>query len=159
MSTLKYYEGGEWKKVGRPDMTAFGDLAYKNTTTPADRTGGFRVGVMPASELGSAGNKVVTGLDFKPKIVRFTFMIDVATIGRSSTGAMDELGNQFAATQANNGTDNTSIASEAYCAMWYNSNGTALVVGVKFVSMNPDGFTVEVVGGNTAYALAWEAQG
>lgn len=158
MSTLKYYENGEWKKVGKPDIIAFGDLAYKDTTTPADRTGGFRVGVMPASEFDSSGNKVVTGLGFKPKIVRFTFMIDVGTIGRSATGAMDELGNQFAVTQVNNGTDNASIASEDYCAMWYNSSGDSLVVGVKYISMDSDGFTVEVVGGNGAYALAWEAQ-
>lgn len=120
--------------------------------TPAMRTNYFKTGTISSATLGSTGNKTITGLGFKPKIVRFYG----ATSTQKFSGAMFEDGSmsvagvRYTATQAGyTGTD-TVLAGF--------TSGGSMNQRAVFVSMNNDGFTINVTTANAPMDTIYVAE-
>lgn len=99
-----------------------------------------------AGVLNTTGNKTITGLGFKPRIVRFTSMVATGTSMNLGVGSMDSSGNQFSSTgsHSNAGTSSarTSVTNRALVVQ--SSGSTAVAMDFSYVSMNADGFTINV---------------
>lgn len=108
-----------------------------------------------------AGHYSVTGLGFKPKIVRFwvSKAPGLQTHFCCCQGLMDDQGNQNSMTWAGvfsnifKGDSRTNL-----CMYTINSAGVSQVTG-SYVSMDDDGFTVDFTAINPLYIVRWEAVG
>lgn len=118
----------------------------------------FKVGSFTCP--GSTGNKVVSGLGFKPGMV--TFAIGLAANTEyvfDHDGAMDASGNQW----STGGYARPSVgvaesdASTTRCINLPSDAGTGLFVGASYVSMDTDGFTINFSAVNTAFTILWKA--
>lgn len=134
------------------------DTLAESAVTPGKRSGGFYIGVIPATTFGTTGNKSITGLGFKPKLVRFTALAALAADNANSgSGAMtptsqywtSEASNTSGAHVRNSGTD----AAIAYLS----SGSTIPLMKSSYVSMDSDGFTINVTAASAAFAIAYEA--
>lgn len=123
--------------VALADGTGLDDGAV----TPSKRGGGFKIGVIPSATLNSTGNKSITGVGFKPKLVRFTVLESTGPYIGFSVGAMDGDGNQYSASTGS-GTSQRRISSDDYAIT--RSNDTATTLQAEYVSMDADGFTINV---------------
>jgi hypothetical protein len=113
--------------------------------TPAKRSGGFKVGVT-GWDVTTTGNKSVTGLDFQPRLVKFTIGRHSSADSFFSCGAMDEDGGQYYVALDHDASANdggTTSGSDA-CLAVVNLTGGTLDLKGAFVSMNADGFTVNI---------------
>lgn len=129
-----------------------------DSVSPEKRSGGFKIGFIPASTFTSTGNKTISGVGFKPKLVRFTYLVDADTLVRSSMGAMDASGAQYAVTLQNNGESvEYSRFSKNRCIYAMNASGAGTLISASYVSMNDDGFTINVMDANSSYEVAYEA--
>lgn len=124
--------------------------------TSAKRSGGYKIGVIPGSTFGSTGNKAITGVGFRPKLVRFTVLNSAGTGGfNPGFGAMDESGNQFTSIFSSNPTRN---GLTTRCIGWMTTSSTP-AMAASYVSMDSDGFTINVNTPNNAFDVAYEAYG
>lgn len=123
---------------------------------PAEST--HKVGIIAGATVSSTGNKTITGIGFKPRLVRFYSLLGTATSANLSTGAMDSAGNQFAqAGSHSHGSTNSYREALTNRAMVINGSGTSTQVLVfSYVSMNADGFTINVNVGSSI-DIAYEA--
>jgi hypothetical protein len=138
------------------------DIAPKGTgvvkaTGPAQGFVSVKIGSFTVP--GSTGHFSVTGLGFKPKIVKFFFLNTISVSDAvTGIGGADAAGNQFAAcTHVSAGNINDySAVSNCLAYTPYNTDSPATLA--SFVSMDSDGFTINFsnVGGG---AWAWEAWG
>lgn len=130
-----------------------------NSVGPAARTGGFYIGTIPAATFGSTGNKSITGVGFIPKLVRFSAMPPANTTAtNASIGAMTTTSQYY-----------VSNASQSASAIYGRNSSTSACIGYVFagsstpamlanyVSMDSDGFTINVTSTNTSYDVAFEA--
>ena len=133
--------------------------------TPSMRSGGMKVGTIPKETFSSTGAKTVSGLGFKPKLVKFTLIPDPpgATL-HTGSGAMDEFGNQWAVSQSYSptATPQGTIAARSSSRCIIRNSGSsvgAVSLSAEFVSMNPDGFTINVIDASAGsiQGFAWEA--
>lgn len=112
--------------------------------TPAERSGGYAVGQF---ELTATGNKSITGIGFKPKMVEF-FDLYGSGSAYMGVGVMDDKGNQF--TKAIGIRVGQSDPQESYaygnsCLVSMTiSGGASMVARAQYVSMDDDGFTINV---------------
>lgn len=125
---------------------------------PARRSDGYRAGVIPKATLGTTGNKVISGLGFKPKMVRFTLLTSTDTTSSiTGFGVMDDAGTQF--TQLNYVSASGSVQRKASgtgnCIGWTNQTTSQFLA--SYVSMNPDGFTINVDIASSAFDVGYEA--
>lgn len=132
------------------DKRALASSVQDNSITPAKRSGGFKVGNFTLNS--ATGHQAITGVGFTPKLVRFTWLpSNLGTIDSTGYGVMDAAGNQFATSSNNNSTNaNNQVSATDHCIIiCSNSGGTA--ASATFVSMDSDGFTinVDVAGTNT----------
>jgi len=130
-----------------------------NSVGPAARTGGFFIGTISASTVtNTTGNKPITGVGFTPKLVRFT------AIPPASTGATEvAMGAMTASAQYY-----TSSASQNSSAIYARNSSTSACIGYVFagsstpamlasyVSMDADGFTINVTTASNSYDIAFE---
>lgn len=129
--------------------------------TPAKRTGGYKVGVISGSTFSTTGNKSITGVGFTPKLVRFTLLALTATnIVRNSVGVMTP-SESFTTATANS---TSSIATRSWSGgnvafAWLPSNSTSPTMSFSYVSMDADGFTINVNNADGSFAVAYEAYG
>lgn len=113
-----------------------------SAVTPIKRSGGFVIGNFTPS---ATGNKSITGLGFKPKKVRF-----VNTAGNSTSagamliGAMDEHGNQYVALT----TQSSRYYDTSHCFGYISGASNVLAQAGSYVSMDSDGFTVNITAQN-----------
>lgn len=135
------------------DGSGIGDEAV----TPEKRSGGFAVGVISGATLGTTGNKAITGLGFTPKLVRFTTLNTTSTnVFNGGWGAMDESGVQFALLSWVASTTNGRISFTDGCIGYFTEH-TLVSMKASYVSMDNDGFTINVSTANNAYDIAYEA--
>lgn len=156
---------GSTKKMTRGDLiggaplpanTVDGQAIADGSVTPAKRSGGFKVGIIEGTVLGSTGNKTITGVGFKPKLVRFTLMPTYSSAAANfATGAMTPTG-QFASTMASSGTNSARSSSSTASFLYVSSSGTT-ILRFEYVSMNNDGFTINVVDANSDFRVSYEA--
>lgn len=130
--------------------------------TPAMRAGGFATGNIDLVTLGTAGAFSITGLGFKPKMVRFFLRgANVTTQNVQGQGVMDENGNQSATASSTRSSDGLSIAVAATnrCFIRNSASSTTLSLEAEYVSMDADGFTVNIVAASAAgtSGITWEA--
>lgn len=124
--------------------------------TPAKRSGGFKIGIIPGSTFGSTGNKAITGVGFQPKLVRFSTIFGDSTVMNAAWGAMDENGNQFAVlTYTTSSTSGRRSFTDG--CIGYLSSGSTTSMKSAYVSMDSDGFTLNVVTASSAFDIAYEA--
>lgn len=120
-----------------------------------------KIGILPTSTFSSTGNKVITGIGFKPTLVKFTNLISLAGAGESGSGAMQSDGTQFAvggSAWGGAGANQNTMSSKSYCIIrqkWQTS--TTPFMRAKFISMDDDGFTINVDIANNEIEVAYEA--
>lgn len=135
-----------------------------NTLTnvgPAARTGGFFIGTLSgASVLNTTGNKVITGVGFTPKLVLFRGLF-----GASSTGANEASGGmtaaaQFYATSGSNTAATTAFArnaSSSACIGFVSAGSSTPTLLGAYVSMDADGFTINISTASSAVDFSYTA--
>lgn len=127
-----------------------------DSVTAAKRSGGFKIGVILGATLGSTGNKAVTGLGFKPKLVRFTVLPTASTAAiLIGFGAMTET-DQFYVTGISSGTFGRNSSTSA-CIAWVNGGSSTPQLLAGYVSMDSDGFTINVTSSSSTFPVAYEA--
>ncbi|WP_298585119.1 hypothetical protein [uncultured Kocuria sp.] len=127
---------------------------------PAERDGGFKIGTIPASTFSSTGNKSITGLGFKPKLVKFYLESAGSTSGaRAMSGAMDAAGSQHVETTAVGASGYSQQGTSTACMGWINAGSTTFSMRANAVSCDSDGFTIDVVSANGTFQVAYEAYG
>jgi hypothetical protein len=106
------------------------------------------------------GNYSVTGLGFRPKIVKFwvSKAPGLRTHFTCCQGMMDAVGNQNSMTWAGRWSDMKGDSRIDLCIYTINSSGNAQVIG-SYVSMDSDGFTINFTAVNTLFIVRWEAIG
>lgn len=141
-------------------------FANNTVTTPAitdasvtaeKRSGGFKIGIISGATFGSTGNKSITGVGFKPKLVKFTCITPGSgTLSRTSIGAMDDSGNQYA-TASTSQSGQWSSEGITSSSMLVTNATNSYLMRFGFVSMDSDGFTVNVNTASSSYPIAYEA--
>lgn len=139
------------------EALAAGTGLNDGVVTPSKRAGGFAVGVIPNATLGTTGNKPITGVGFMPKMVRFTVLpVTNSTASTTGNGVMSTT-SQFATSTASIGGSTLARASITTGAiLWIGANGATSLVA-SYVSMNADGFTINVTTASNAFAVGYEA--
>ncbi len=128
------------------------------SVTPAKRTGGFYIGEITGATLGSTGNKAVTGVGFTPKMVRFTLRTPSAgtTSAINGTGGMTPTF-QFFTINFSSATASRRTGSTTACIGWTDDTTTQL--SCSYVSMDADGFTINVATASSIFPVVYEAHG
>jgi len=124
--------------------------------TVASGTMKVKVGYFPCPA--APGLYPVTGIGFRPKLVRFNVSKAPGPLTHfcCGVGVMDEHGNQNSITWAgifNNCYHGNSSVEKAIST----TNVNAITVEAGFVSMDDDGFTVDFTIVNPAFNVQWEA--
>ena len=126
--------------------------------SPSQRTGGFYIGTISAATFGTTGNKAITGVGFQPKLVRFT-LLPSSTFNTSSSlhsrGAMTS-SSQFVDMQYTSiGTSASTKQGLTTACIGFITTATALMLA-SYVSMDADGFTINVGTANGTFDVAYE---
>lgn len=129
------------------------------SVTPDKRAGGFAVGVISGSTLATTGVKAITGLGFKPRIVKFSVLYSGSTgfMGMAE-GAMTEASQYW--TGISGQASPLSMArthSTTACIGWLNASGGTVGFQARYASLEDDGFSIDVMTANTTFAIAYEA--
>lgn len=111
-----------------------------NAVTPAKRTGGFAVGVFTIT---GTGNVSVTGLDFTPKMVEFVYATTIASNARNGMGCMTSSA-QWCVSASTSSAGNSTTNADASTCIRCDSGGGTVLLSASYVSMNSDGFTINV---------------
>ena len=148
----------KWNQLGENDA-GFKDGSNINAgaITVVKRSGGFFIGEISGATLGSTGNKAITGVGFTPKLVRFTIRVS----GTSSSAFILSFGamtatSQFYTSGAGDGTNAFRAGLISACIGWSTAGGTLSLLA-SYVSMDADGFTINVSTAGTTFAVAYEA--
>jgi hypothetical protein len=126
--------------------------------TPVKRTGGFAAGLIAASTFTTTGNKSVTGLGFTPKLVEFVVISTTSTTAHfQGQGAMTT-SYQFTTCTGGNTTNTVRYGSTSNCIASFSSlaDSTPEVIA-SYVSMDADGFTINVGTAGTGNDIAYKA--
>lgn len=125
--------------------------------TAAKRSEVSASGILPASFFSSTGNKNITGLGFKPKRVEFLMIPSTSTANDSfATGFFTESHQVVVATITASGSSGRN-SSTSDCIGYITSSGSAWLMRASGVSMNSDGFTINVSVGAATFDIAWFA--
>lgn len=146
-----------------PANTVDTQAVEDDAITPVKRSGGFFQGTITSGDLGTTGNKVITGVGFTPKRVEFALLPTdgSATTTYVATGAMDADGRQYYtwAAQAT-GSGSNSRGSGTDAAYGFAAPGTTTRTNqFSYVSMDADGFTVNVSVATGSFAVRYLAYG
>lgn len=160
--------GNITKKVTRGDFIAGEPLPANSvdtqaiadaSVTPAKRSGGFKVGIIAGSMLSTTGIKNISGVGFKPQMVKFS----VLYTGSAAFLGMAE-GSMTADTQYWTGIAGqpSPIAmarthSTTACIGWMNSSGGNVGFQAQYASMDADGFSINVTTASSTFSIAYEA--
>lgn len=128
-----------------------------SAVTPDKRSGGFKVGTIVGSTLGTTGNKSITGVGFTPRLVRFTVLPSASTTSSNyGSGAMTS-SSQYYAAITSTGSGRTRNSSTTACIGWIGDTVSTPVLLANYVSMDADGFTINVTTASSAFDVAYEA--
>lgn len=132
----------ENKITNRRDMTM--PVIRDGSITPVMRTGGFAIGQISAATMNSTGNKSVTGLGFKPKLVKFK--VTPTASGSASNwgeGAMTATSQYYYAT-GSGGSSFARNTSQTSCIGYVIGSTSTPALLAQRVSLDADGFTINV---------------
>lgn len=138
-----------------------------SAVTPAKRAGGFAHGFITGATLNSTGNKSVTGVGFTPKMVHFVISSNATDTAAGSDvrgytlqGFMFADGTEFAHAQSSDGGGGSRYSTNAACIILNTSaSNNTPVLSAKYVSMDADGFTINVTVASSAAGVYWIAYG
>lgn len=153
----------EGMTVYRKDLDVY--ETYDGSDWVNKTTQKFKVGSFTSN--GSTGNRSITGVGFKPKLVKFQVVVTagVASQAMINNGVMDESGGQWSAAFAARGSPLNTITnapSTSSCLRNYgvSAGGVGAVdVMASYVSMDSDGFTINFSATSAGYTILWEAYG
>lgn len=128
--------------------TGFGDGALLSAL-PAPY-----IGFIPAATFGSTGNKSITGLGFKPRLVQFTPLQTPAITQNYAVGAMTPNAQYVNGISYAGGTGYRRSTKTAAVGFMGAANFDLLA---SYVSMDSDGFTINVTVPNSAFEVAFTA--
>lgn len=140
------------------------DGSLKNGIVTADKidfaTFGVKIGTIPGATFGTTGYKAITGLGFKPRMVRFFLMHAAAsstarTLQGVATGPASQRATYTLVDTTTSGNFTTNSA-EDLCIAW-RENKTTDGMKASFVSMDNDGFTINVLVANGNIPIGYEA--
>lgn len=124
---------------------------------PADRSGGFYIGTIAGATLGTTGNKVITGVGFTPKLVRFEVIpSNSTTVVLSARGAMTTSA-QYAVAVSGSSSDHSRYGTTSNCIAWVSGGSVTPSLLASYVSMDSDGFTINVTTAANNFSVAYEA--
>lgn len=116
-----------------------------NAVTPAKRSGGFKVGVIPGSTLSTTGVKNITGVGFQPKMVVFrTLGADANTASTVAWGASDGTSQYFVCSYATGATNTAGRMTGTDACVAIMASPTALGLKASLTSLGSDGFSLDV---------------
>lgn len=133
--------------------------------TPSMRTGGFAVGTLSVS---STGNKAITGVGFTPKMILFVTTTEASPAAGANAGitfgaatAAASRWNGRATTRNGNGGAAETTTAKAFrqTTISAGGGGESITIDGDLVSMDADGFTVNVTTASVTRILAWIALG
>ena len=128
------------------------------SVTPVKRSGGFFIGTIAGATLGTTGNKVITGVGFIPKLVRFTVTPTASTaITLVGIGSMTTTSQYYLACTSQSTPTGSRNSSTSACIGWLTSGVSTPALLASYVSMDADGFTINVGTANGAFDIAYEA--
>jgi hypothetical protein len=136
-----------------------GDI-YSNGSKVSTSDTQYKIGVIPSSTFSTTGNKSITGIGFTPKLVRFTVLPSSSTtIMNTGFGAMDDSGNQYAVGISTTSTGRSRNSLTIRCIYIVDSGATSPATAASYVSMDADGFTINVNNAGNIFDIAYEAIG
>ena len=105
----------------------------------------IKVGTINAPTFDTTGNKSITGVGFKPRLVEFTLLpASNGVVTTTGSGAMDSAGNQFITATTGTTTTASRNSDSLGCIGGVNSGAASWFVRASYVSMDSDGFTINV---------------
>lgn len=136
--------------------------ADNNTITnigPSERTGGYYIGTISAATFSTTGNKAITGVGFQPKLVKFQLLpSNSSSIGYSGGGSMTA-SSQFSWVHTYASGSASRYSSKTSCITHVNSGASTVANQASYVSMDSDGFTINVGTAATVFEVAYECYG
>ncbi|WP_192378821.1 hypothetical protein [Rhodococcus rhodochrous] len=126
--------------------------------TPAMRGDGYKIGTIASSTVSTTGNKSITGVGFKPKLVR----LGVLESNMTGFPALTDGGFTADAQYCRGWVADPGAgqwyrwSSTSYCLQRYNATGGTPMLQIAKVSMDNDGFTINVSNASNL-ALFYEA--
>ncbi|MCT2076065.1 hypothetical protein [Dietzia cinnamea] len=119
-------------------------------------TANIKTGVIEASAFQTLGDKKITGVGFKPRIVKFTLLPEYSNAAFNfAIGSMTDL-DQFTATGASSTSGHARSSSTTAAFIFVSSSGDT-TLRFERVSLDSDGFTVKVVTASSLFKVAYEA--
>jgi hypothetical protein len=116
---------------------------------------GFAIGSISGATLSTTGNKAVTGLGFRPRLVEFEVLPTTSTTETiDGSGAMTA-SNQFFRSVFVGASARRRVSTTSNCFGWTNATTSQLLAA--YVSLDDDGFTVNVSVADSTCAVAWRA--
>lgn len=129
------------------------------SSTAVKRSQVVKSGTFAAATLGTTGNKVVTGVGFTPKLVIFTMIVpSYSSISALQANGMMDATNQYFTSIAASTTATKRVGSATKCLGWINVGSTSVDMEAQRVSLDADGFTINVTTASTsAFGWSWVA--
>jgi hypothetical protein len=119
---------------------------------------GFKIGIIAAATLGSKGKKSITGVGFKPRLVRFQLLPSASTsfMGYAS-GAMTSTSQYFSAVAGVSNSSQSRYSATNRCFGFLTASTGSIMLEMAYVSMDNDGFSINVITASSAFSIAYEA--
>ena len=147
------------KKESRASNISFNPTAYitkENLQTVIEEIEPIKVMVGRFQCPAGAGNHSVTGVGFKPRLVKFFWARASTARIRSGMGHMDYNGNEGSICWASeNDTQVNALASNR--CIYQRNQADVFVLGATYVSMDSDGYTINIDTADSNFFIYWEA--
>lgn len=138
-------------------------VGANNTITgidPTMRTGGFKIGtILGASVLNTTGNKGITGVGFTPKLVRFSIISGASTAASTSAYGAMTASEQYYQAHSGSTTATARNGDATHCMGWVPTTSSTPSLLCTYVSMDADGFTINVGTASSTFNVQYEAYG
>ena len=118
------------------------------------------IGTIPAASMSTASNIAITGLGFKPRIVKFTSLPSTSSsYFQMSMGAMTASQQYYSAVggQSNSPAIVGRAAGTDNVLAYIGSTTGTVATSVKGISLDSDGFTIKCNNSGFAFDVAYEA--
>lgn len=129
-------------------------IGYNQLTTR------YALGTITAATLGTTGNKAVTGLGFRPRLVRFTLAPSATgTTATTASGGMTDSAQWYTTAAASNAPAASRNSSSAACIGYVSAGSSTPILLASRQSMDQDGFTINVSTASSNFDVIYEAFG